>query len=399
MSASAASAPEAVVAGHLCLDLFPRFPEAEVRAVADLLRPGSLIHMGPMAMGTGGPVSNTGFAMRIFGCSVRYMARVGDDEIGRLLLEAVRKYGGGEGMRTASGEPSSYSVVLAMPGIDRIFLHCPGTNDTFEAADVDYGLLREVRLFHFGYPALMRRMYEGGGGELAAIFRRAKETGVTTSLDTALPDPASPAGRADWPRIYARTLPHTDIFLPSIEEAFYTLFPAEYLARKAARPAGEELLHAFRLEDYERVSGEFLSMGCAMVGLKAGCYGWYFRTAPWDRLRDLGRLQPRLDPRQAGRQVWVPSYRIERIASATGAGDVSIAGFLVGLLRGHDPFTSVRLGNSAAIQNLTALDSLSGLKGWREAEEGLRALQVQDIPFPRQAGWRWEEEWGCWVGA
>ncbi len=392
-----AGSPEAVVAGHLCLDLFPRFVIPEVGSISEVLRPGQLINMGAMAVGTGGPVSNTGFAMHIFGAAVRYMARVGDDEIGQLLRRAVEKYGSTEGMRTAAGEPSSYSVVLALPGIDRIFLHCPGTNDTFEAGDVDYGMLRRVRLFHFGYPALMRRMYADGGDELSTIFRRAKEAGVTTSLDTALPDPHSPAGRADWRRIYRQTLPHTDIFLPSIEEAFYALYPEEYLARKADHP-GEDLLHTFRPADYARVSAEFLAMGCAMVALKAGEYGWYFRTAPWERLRDLGRVAPQAAREQADRQVWAPSYRIERIASSTGAGDVSIAGFLVGLLRGHDPFTSVRLGNSAARQNLTALDSLSGLKGWKETEEGLRTLEARDLPFLREAGWAWRGEWGCWVG-
>ena len=393
-----ASKPEAVVAGHLCLDLFPRFVIPEVKAIGEVLRPGQLINMGAMAVGTGGPVSNTGFAMHIFGAAVRYVARVGDDEIGQVLARAVERYGSREGLRVAPGEPTSYSVVLALPGIDRIFLHCPGTNDTFQADDVDYGLLRQVRLFHFGYPALMRRMYADGGDELSAIFRRAKESGATTSLDTALPDPPSPAGRADWRRVYRLTLPHTDLFVPSIEEAFFALYPGEYLARKAARP-GEDLLHSFTPADYERVSAEFLGLGCAMVGLKAGEYGWYFRTAPWERLREVGRLAPRVGREHAGRQVWAPSYRIDRIASSTGAGDVSIAGFLTGLLRGHDPFTSVRLGNSAARQNLTALDSLSGLKGWKETEEGLRTLEARDLPFLREAGWSWNAEWGCWVGA
>ena len=39
------------------------------------------------------------------------------------------------------GEGTSYSIVLAPPGIDRVFLHHPGANDTFCADDVNYALV------------------------------------------------------------------------------------------------------------------------------------------------------------------------------------------------------------------------------------------------------------------
>jgi sugar/nucleoside kinase (ribokinase family) len=391
-------APEVIAAGHLCLDLIPLFPGAfPGSGVADILRPGALIETGKMAVGTGGSVSNTGFAMKIFGCDTGYMAKVADDEIGRLLLGLVERYGSLQGMQVAPGEASSYSVVLALPGLDRIFLHCPGTNDTFRSSDVQFDLLGGARLFHFGYPVLMKGMYADGGEELSRIFRLARQTGVTTSLDTALPDPQSSAGKADWPAIYRKTLPHVDLFLPSIEEAFFTLYPGEYLARKRGHP-GEDLLHTFRPADYQRVSADLLAMGCAMVALKAAEYGWYFRTAAWERVRNMGRLAPRVTPEWADRQVWCPAFHIEKIASATGAGDVSIAGFLVGLLKGFDLPTSLKLANSAAIQNLSALDSLSGLKGWREVEEGARTLRVRDVPFLHGSGWRWDEERLYWEG-
>jgi len=44
-----------------------------------------------------------------------------------------------------------------------------------------YELLRNARLFHFGYPPLMRLMFENHGAQLAELYRRARETGVTTS--------------------------------------------------------------------------------------------------------------------------------------------------------------------------------------------------------------------------
>ena len=92
------------------------------------------------------------------------MGKVGDDLIGRAILDFV---GGidptlSAGMIVAKGEISSYSVVINPPGVDRTFLHCTGANDTFTAADVTDDQLKGARLFHFGYPTLMQRIYNDG---------------------------------------------------------------------------------------------------------------------------------------------------------------------------------------------------------------------------------------------
>ena len=67
--------------------------------------------------------------------------------------------------------------------------------------DVTDATLKGARLLHFGYPPLMRRMYADRGEELSSIYRQAKATGVTTSLDMALPDVTGPSGRVDWPAL------------------------------------------------------------------------------------------------------------------------------------------------------------------------------------------------------
>lgn len=85
----------------------------------------------------------------------------------------------------------------------------------------------------------MKLMFEDDGAQLVEMFRRAKDTGVTTSLDMALPDPASAAGRASWVTILKSTLPYVDIFLPSIEEILYMLHRETYdeLCRAASGPS------------------------------------------------------------------------------------------------------------------------------------------------------------------
>ena len=181
---------DVIVAGHLCLDMIPRFEtDRETTNIAELLQPGTLVQMGGMTFSTGGSVSNVGTAMKIFGCSVAFMAKVGGDAIGRTIIDIVRDKGSAEGISVADGEASSYTVVIAPPGIDRIFMHCPGTNDTFTAEDINMDAVGRGRLFHLGYPTLMRSLYLADGRELADILKKVKEAGVTTSLDISLPDP------------------------------------------------------------------------------------------------------------------------------------------------------------------------------------------------------------------
>src|SRR5207244_13607408 len=99
-----------------------------------------------------------------------------------------------------------------------MLIHAPGCNATFGADDVRYDTLGSVRLFHFGYPPPMERMYTDNGAELATIFQRAKAMGITTTLDLSMPDPNSAAGRADWHAILGGRLPYVDVCVASAEE-------------------------------------------------------------------------------------------------------------------------------------------------------------------------------------
>ena len=185
-----------IVAGHICIDITPVFQGKSVTNVSDILKPGKLIQMGKAEVSTGGAVANTGLGMKILGADVTLMGKIGNDEFGNLILEILDKYDATDGMICDAFSDTSYSVVLAMPGVDRIFLHNPGANHTFCASDVSKDRLKEAVLFHFGYPPLMKNMYEDNGSELVKLFQKAKDAGCATSLDMAAVDPESDAGRA-----------------------------------------------------------------------------------------------------------------------------------------------------------------------------------------------------------
>ncbi len=350
-----------MVAGHICLDITPVFNSESRGTFGEIFCPGKLINVGPAVFSTGGAVANTGLAMAKLGLDVRLNCKVGDDIIGDLIKKVI----GSEravSCKTVSGQNSSYSVVLAPPGMDRVFLHNPGTNDTFTAEDIDYEALRQCRLLHFGYPTLMKRMYEDEGRELVRIFQRARNMGVVTSLDMTVPDPESPSGRADWPAILKRVLPWVDIFLPSIEEIAYMLDRRLFEKRKA-QAGREDPVLCYTAEDCHRLSQRMLDLGVKIAAIKMGIKGYYLRTAGRETLKSLTPLKAGLEE-WSNRQLWAPSYRADTFGSATGAGDATIAGFLTAFLHGLGPIQAIKVANMLGWQNVREIDALSGIEDW-----------------------------------
>ncbi|MCX7935310.1 MAG: carbohydrate kinase family protein [Planctomycetota bacterium] len=388
--------PEAVVAGHICLDIIPTFKTSgEIR---DILVPGKLVDMGQAVTATGGPVSNTGLSLFQLGIATSLMGKVGDDPFGEIILSLLRQRDPvlAKGMIVAKGEQSSYSVVLNIPGVDRIFLHCPGANDTFRAADIDRRRLAGSRLFHFGYPPLMKRMYEKEGRECAAIFRCAKRAGLTPSLDMAKPDPASASGQAPWPRILAATLPDVDIFLPSIDEICYMLDRPRHDALVAQHGAA---FQPYLDSDFLReIADRLLALGSAIVALKLGDQGLYVRTtADAKRLARLGACAPAAVAAWLNREIFTPCFKANLVGT-TGSGDATIAGFLAAFLKGLSPTACAVAAVAVGACSVEAADATSGVPTWRAVQKRLRA-GWERLPFRLALkGFRADQKAGVWYG-
>jgi sugar/nucleoside kinase (ribokinase family) len=350
-----------MVAGHICLDITPGFPKSTTGGFNEVFAPGKLINVDSAVIGTGGAVSNTGLAMSRLGLDIKLNGKVGDDTYGRLIKELLGKKRASS-FKTVTGQSSSYTIVLALPGIDRIFLHHPGTNDTFKAEDIDDDALDKCLMFHFGYPTLMKRMYENGGQELYQIFKKAKHKGVVTSLDMTLPDPKSASGQADWETILKRVLPLVDIFCPSIEEIAYMLDRPLFEKRKA-NTAGLDPVFDYTAGDCSKLASEILEMGVKIIAIKMGVRGYYLRTSDSYAIKKI--LPSSVTSNQwPYRELWAPSYKAEFFGSATGAGDATIAGFLTAFMNGLGPIEAAKTANVLGWQNVRVMDTLSGIEDW-----------------------------------
>ncbi len=382
---------QAVVAGHICLDIIPTFADGAALPV-----PGQLMQIGAALLSTGGPVSNTGLALRHLGVETRLMGKVGEDAFGRVVLNLIRARDPrlADGIIVAPRETTSYSIVLNLPGRDRAFLHCPGANDTFRSSDSKLDTIAATRLFHFGYPPLMAQMYADNGMELVELFRTVKNLGVTTSLDMVMVDRNSRAGRADWKAILKALLPKVDIFLPSLEEMLLLLRPSEYERLNAGGALLEQITPGLLSE----LASMLLDWGARIAGLKLGHRGLYLRTGALAELSQLGRAAPPKLERWANRELWSPIFQAERFVGATGSGDATIAGFLAAWLAGCSPEETVTFACAVGACNVEAADALSGLQDWEATWARIRAGWERAPLHIVAPGWHYDAAQHLWLG-
>ena len=321
-----------VVAGHVALDITPVFPTGKTyETVDECFVPGKLINVGRAEFSVGGAVSNTGLAMRKLGADVSLMGKIGDDDLGRIIQRIYKDYGAG-GLIIDPSVETSYTVAISAPGIDRIFLHNPAANDTFTCADIREEALEGVELFHFGYPPLMRSMYADDGDELLKIYKMVKSKGILTSLDMAAVDPHGESAKTNWRLLLEKVLPYVDFFVPSLEEILFMLDPGFKTAADAAR--------------------ECYRLGAKTVLIKCGPEGLYYKSKEAEGFQ--------------------PGFKAPFVASATGAGDTSIAAFLYAILEGKTVSESAAFASAEGACCVTAYDTISGLKTMPELEEMIK---------------------------
>lgn len=316
-----------LVAGHICLDIIPRF-ESPTQ-----IEPGKLIEVGAADITTGGCVANVGRALHRLGVVTKLAGKIGDDAFGDLTAQILKSEDPEltEGLVVSKGGTTSYSVVISPPGIDRTFLHMPGENNTFTAEDLDYSLLKQAQIVHFGYPSLMAKMFENEGAELERVLTKIRKAGAKTSLDLSLPDPNSAAGKAPWEKILTRCLPFVDYFFPGEDELSFML-------PKTAP------------EDFET---QCLNMGAQTVIVKRGSRGISVAD-------------------QQGRKASHPCFKVE-MAGTTGAGDATIAGFLMAVSQNFDFQKCLEAACAVGASSVESVSATDGIKSWPELEARLSA--------------------------
>lgn len=365
------------VAGLICADLTPRLLATKPTTVEELLVPGKLLQTHALQLSTGGAVSNTGIALHKLGYPVVLMGTVGRDFLSAALREKLEASGAEILLRENKHGSTSYTVILDIPGQDRIFLHHPGSNDRFTARDVDYGRLKTCAHFHFGYLPLMRRMYTRGGRQAIDLFRKIKSLGLTTSLDMTPPDPISPAARVDWPDLLRRLLPSIDFFPPSVEELLFFLDRRRFME---LRRKGANILASLHWKEIHDLADEVLNLGATFCAVKCGERGLYFLSRP-KPADGFGVPRYNIHPTWFGRKIWSRPYEVANFVSATGAGDCTIAALIGGLTSGQELGRTLDLAAATGALCCTEASATGAIRPLPDVAQWKRRLDKKVLAF------------------
>lgn len=139
------------------------------------------------------------------GLRVAFAGKVGDDAIGRFVLDQLAERG--VDARAVVVDPAlktGLSVILNR-GADRAILTYSGSIRALAFDDIDLALLDRTRHVHMGSYFLLDRLKP----DAARLFALARARGLTTSIDTNY-DPAE-----RWDGGLDAALDHIDVFLPN----------------------------------------------------------------------------------------------------------------------------------------------------------------------------------------
>ncbi|MBX3312641.1 MAG: carbohydrate kinase family protein [Microbacteriaceae bacterium] len=337
------------VAGHLCVDLAPELP-AELE-----LTPGALQNIGPMRMVVGGSVANTGKVLHSLGAKVKANAVVGKDELGTITKKLLSDVGiGVESIIETSETTSSYSVVVEPKGIDRTFWHHVGANNLFNASHID----TSSKIVHLGYLPLLPAVFENNGEGFRQIIQKVKDAGSILSIDLAVVDTNSAAGKVDWETVFYENAPDIDILTPSFDDL------------KSAFQIAED----YSKESLEMLAERLIEWGVGIVAISAGEHGMIVKAASESRLQNSPLSQVINVTDWANITHFQKTLVAGTPVSTNGAGDASSAGFLFALGRGANPIqaattaaaasATVIAGSKATIAELTKIaPELSNLLG------------------------------------
>ncbi|MDX6544374.1 MAG: hypothetical protein QOG02_148 [Gaiellales bacterium] len=222
-----------------------------------------LVDSATLVIGGSGAITACG-ASRL-GVRAGLVSLVGDDQLGRFMLEAVAAAGVDvSGCAVDSERPTGITVVLSR-GDDRAILTATGTIAALSAEHVDRERIRHVRHLHISAYFLQTALQPG----LHELLAAARDAGATTSLDPNW-DPAE-----RWDSGLAQLLPLIDYLLCNEQEAA-ALGGAEQLAASGSTvvvkrgPRGAVLLGGGQTLEAEAPSVEVLDATGAGDSFDAG---------------------------------------------------------------------------------------------------------------------------------
>ncbi len=291
-----------VCTGNIVLDILTR--------PVDEITWGGTKWVDSIEQSLGGNGANTSAALAKLGVPVKLISAVGRDAFGDAALARLTECGVSTDCIARLDTPTAATVALVRGDGTRAFLHRPGVSRVMfsQPVAIEAGMGAH---FHLGNPFSIVNLR----AQAPALLQRARQLGMTTSLDTAWD------ALGEWMKIIGPCLPHTGLLFTNEDEARMLTGTAEpALAAAKLRQAGAT-----------RVVVKLGPAGCAV----------FTPEGEWR----------------------VPAFPVQAI-DTTGAGDCFAGGFLAALHRSLTYPEAARIANAVGALNVQSLGSTSGLRSW-----------------------------------
>jgi sugar/nucleoside kinase (ribokinase family) len=192
---------DVLVVGELNVDLIlnqiDKFPEVGKEVLADNMT---------LTMGSSSAIFASNLST--VGSRVAFLGRLGHDNFGDLILSSLQARGVDTAHILRSTTHNTGATIVLNFGEDRAMVTYPGAMNHLTLPDITADALQKVRHLHLSSMFLQAGLRK----DLVALFKNAKDAGLTTSLDPQW-DPAE-----RWDVNLQQLLPHVDVFMPNINE-------------------------------------------------------------------------------------------------------------------------------------------------------------------------------------
>ncbi|GAC1625950.1 MAG: hypothetical protein PVS2B2_21370 [Candidatus Acidiferrum sp.] len=264
--------------------------------------------------------------LALLGNKVGFSSSIGSDPLGEICLQRLGESGVDlTKVRRFPGKTTGLSVILPHRK-ERYILTYPGTMYDMSAKDLDLSYIFGAKHLHLSSYFLQKAMRPG----LVELFRKAKESGLTTSLDTN----DDPENR--WSDDIQLVLKYVDILLPN-----------EHEACKLAK-----------VDDFARAA-EILSQKVPLVVVKRGSKGAMARRGT-EKYAGFPPVIDSVDP--------------------VGAGDSFDAGFIHQFIRGAKIEDCLRFANITGALSTTRTGGTEAFRDARHRESFLRERWATSSP-------------------
>ena len=264
---------------------------------------------------TGGDALTVAVVLAKMGEPVALAAKVGDDANGAFVRSELSRNGVNQDLMMIEKEVStatSYQLIEANG--QRHFLVDSRINSLLKSADISDQAIAAHDLVFFGSALALEGMDDT---ELSDLFRRAHKYGKITAMDASVAVKDNAVCKMDLLR---ETLQHTDIFIPSYEEA-------SYLAQKTEV---KDIMEAFR------------RFPLKVFGIKLGAEGCVL-TSDFEQY------------------IKLPPCKGMPVVDTTGAGDCFMGGFLCAYLRGWTLEQCGRFGSAVSAFGISAIGASAAI--------------------------------------